>query len=258
LASLGNIISDDCRRDPFGDHGGPFDLAAGLRTGAAILGLSRLTSDGSRHPCDESQFPRLNPCENLLAGLLRPIAGPRSEKISRALLVEFQTLPEVLASDYSRLGAVTQSDAVTRFIVLVRDAMLHSLRLRVADNPILSSNQRLIDYLRASIAYGICEQFRVLFLNARHMLMRDEVMGLGSVREATVFPREVIRRALELGATSIVLVHNHPSGSLEPSATDLAVTRDVVDCGRMFDLVVDDHIIVTKSGFVSFRALGIL
>jgi DNA repair protein RadC len=174
------------------------------------------------------------------------------------LLAELTTLPDVLAADQLRLRSITQSEAVARFIVLMRDAMLYSLRLRVGDSPILSTNERLIDYLHASMAHGLTEQFRVLFLNARNMLIRDEVMGLGSILEAPVFPREVIRRALEVGATAVVLVHNHPSGDPEPSEADLSITRHIASCGHMFDITVSDHIIVTKAGFTSFRSWGFL
>jgi DNA repair protein RadC len=258
LANLGNIISNDCRRDPFGDHGGPFDRADGLCDRRAVLGISNVTGAGIRHTRGEPDAERLDSSANLLAGLLRPLVGSRSASISRLLLDEFLTLPCVLAAPPSRLLAITQSDKVSRFIVLVRDAMLYALRMRISDRPILSSEVRLIDYLRTMMAYNLNEQFRVLFLNARGMLIRDEVMGIGSICEAPVFPREVIRRALELGAAAIVLVHNHPSGDPEPSDSDLSITRRISICARTFDIALNDHIIVTKAGFTSFRSRGLL
>jgi DNA repair protein RadC len=258
LATLGNIISADRRRDPFGDHGGPFDIAACLRDRAAVLGVPDVASSGSWNPRGETDTTRLDSSANLLAGLLRPLLGVRSAPISRLLLDEFITLPEVLAATPSRLQAVAKCENVARFIVLIRDAMVFSLRLRISDRPILSSDERVIDYLRVTMAYSINEQFRVLFLNARNMLIRDEVMGIGSTQEAPVFPREVIRRALELGATAIVLVHNHPSGDPEPSEADLSITRRIAICGSALEIALYDHIIITKAGFTSFRSRGFL
>jgi DNA repair protein RadC len=222
------------------------------------LGLSDAAGAGAWHAFGEPTADRLDTSANLLAGLLRPLVGAQAPSISRLLLDEFLTLPEVLAATPSRLLAVAHSENVARFIVLVRDAMVFSLRLRIGDRPILSSDDRLIDYLRVTMAYNVTEQFRVLFLNARNMLIRDEVMGLGSIQEAPVFPREVIRRALELGATAIVLVHNHPSGDHEPSSADLSITRRIASCGQTFDIALVDHIIVTKAGFTSFRSQGFL
>jgi DNA repair protein RadC len=258
LATLGNILSSDRRRDPFGDHGGPFDLATRVRDCAAVLGLPDAAGAGAWHARGQKNAGRLDSCSNLLAGLLRPLVGASSVMISRKLLSEFGTLPDVLAADQFRLGSVAQSEPVARFIVLIRDAMLYSLRLRIEDTPILSSNGRLIDYLRSSMAFGLTEQCRVLFLNARNALIRDEVTGLGSIVEAPIFPRELVRRALEVGATAIVLVHNHPSGDPEPSEADLLITRRISFCTRMFDITLNDHIIVTKSGFTSFRSRGLL
>jgi DNA repair protein RadC len=258
LANLGDIVSGNRRLDPFGDHGGPFDFASGLCDGSAILGLSNVASAGAWHAGGESDTARLGACSNLLAGLLRPLMGAKAVALSRTLLAEFVTLPDVLAADPLRLRTVAKSETVARFIVLVRDAMVYSLRLRIGDFPILSSNERLIDYLHASMAYCPTEQFRVLFLNARNMLIRDEVMSVGSVLEAPVFPREVFRRALEVGATGVVLVHNHPSGNLDPSEADLNVTRRIASCGHALDIALHDHLIVTRNGFTSLKSRGLI
>jgi DNA repair protein RadC len=258
LATLGNLISVDHRSDPFGDHGGPFDLAARLCDRGDVLGVSDVGGVGAGYPCGQKDAYSLGSCANLLAGLLRPLVGTSSATLARRLLDEFSTFPDVLSADQARLRAVSQSESVARFIVLVRDAMLYSLRLHIGKRPILSSSDRLIDYLRASMGYSLTEQFRVLFLNAQNMLIRDQIMGLGSVLEAPVFPQEVFRRALEVGASAIVLVHNHPSGNLEPSDADLKITRRIVGCGRLLEITLNDHIIVTKAGFTSFRSRGLI
>ncbi len=258
MATLGNIFSGNRRRDPFGDHGGPFDLASCLFDRPAVLGVSDAAGLGSWHAGCATDASRLDASATLLAGLLRPLIGARAASVARTLLDEFMTLPEVLAATPARLQAVVNSERVVRFIVLMRDAMVYSLRMRIGNAPLLSSDERLIDYLRVTMAYSVTEQFRVLFLNAGHMLIRDEVMGIGSICEAPVFPREVIRRTLELGAAAIVLVHNHPSGTAEPSADDLMITRRIAKCGSVFEIALVDHIIITKTCFTSFRSRGFL
>jgi DNA repair protein RadC len=258
LATLGNILSGDRRRDPFGDHGGPFDHASRLFDSTAVLGLPNIAGSRAWHAGSAPDAPRLDASATLLAGLLRPLIGARAASVARTLLDEFMTLPEVLAATPARLQAVVNSERVVRFIVLMRDAMVYSLRMQVGDRPLLSSDERLIDYLRVTMAYSVTELFRVLFLNAGHLLIRDEVMGVGSICEAPVFPREVIRRALELGAAAIVLVHNHPSGAAEPSEDDRRITRRIATCGNVFEIDLVDHIIITKTCFTSFRSRGFL
>jgi DNA repair protein RadC len=133
-----------------------------------------------------------------------------------------------------------------------------TLRFDTAQAPLLSHSQALVDYLRLRMAHATSEQFRVLFLNTGHWLIRDEIMSHGSITETTVYPREIIKRALELGAAAIILVHNHPSGDSEPSQADIRMTRKISEAARCMDMSVCDHIIVAKGGWSSFRALGLL
>jgi len=136
--------------------------------------------------------------------------------------------------------------------------MLHSLRTEIADRPIISTLPALHDYLRAEMAHGTSENFRVLFLNSKNHLLADELVSLGTIDEAPIYPREVMRRALELGTTALIMVHNHPSGDPQPSRSDIAVTRDIADAGRQLGIRVHDHLIVARTGVTSFRQLGLI
>ena len=124
--------------------------------------------------------------------------------------------------------------------------------------PVLSSWQALLDYLRADMAYLGVERVHVLHLNSRNMLIRDDHMGDGSIDQAAIDTREVIRRAMDLGSAALILVHNHPSGSPEPSRQDIEVTRQIIDAGKRLGISVHDHVIIAAQGHVSLRAKGLL
>jgi DNA repair protein RadC len=141
---------------------------------------------------------------------------------------------------------------------MIREVMLQVLRAEAAKRPILGTAQALIDYLFADMAHLPTERLRVLFLNARNRLLADEIVGEGSVNEISVHPREIMKRALELGATALILVHNHPSGDPEPSQGDIDATRRIVHAARSLDICIHDHVIVAGSGWSSFRTLGLI
>ena len=122
----------------------------------------------------------------------------------------------------------------------------------------LGSWQALLDYLRADMAHLAVERVRVLFLNSKNMLIRDEPMWEGSVDESAVYIREIIRRALDCHATAIIIVHNHPSGDPAPSQQDIRLTRDLVEAGRHLRINVHDHVIIGAKGHASLRALGLI
>jgi DNA repair protein RadC len=128
----------------------------------------------------------------------------------------------------------------------------------VLEQPVLSSWQALLDYLRADMAHMTTERVRVLHLNSRNMLIRDEVMAEGSIDQAAVHVREVIRRAIDLGSASIILVHNHPSGDPAPSRADIALTRDIADAGKRLGIGVHDHVIIGAKGHSSMRSMGLI
>ena len=137
-------------------------------------------------------------------------------------------------------------------------AAIRLLQAEVAERPVLSNWQALLDYLRADMVHHAIERFRVLHLNTRNMLIRDEVMSEGSIDQAAVHVREVIRRAIDLGSASIILVHNHPSGDPSPSRADIDVTRNIVEAGKRLGIGVHDHLIMGRSGHVSLRAQGLI
>ena len=126
------------------------------------------------------------------------------------------------------------------------------------DQPILSSWSALIDYCRAQMAYEEIEQFRILYLDKKNRLITDEVQQTGTVDHAPVYPREVVRRSLELSATALILVHNHPSGDPAPSSADVQMTRQIADVARPLGITVHDHIIIGKLGHASMKALKLI
>jgi DNA repair protein RadC len=128
----------------------------------------------------------------------------------------------------------------------------------VADRPVLRSWDALTDYLRAALGHEKTEQFRVLFLDAKTRLIADEVMGRGTINHAPVYPREIARRALELHASTVILAHNHPSGTAEASRDDIAMTREVRRALQPLGVVLHDHLIITSDGYISMQMQGLL
>ena len=139
----------------------------------------------------------------------------------------------------------------------VRDAMLHAARAEALKEPIIASSEALLRYLQIDMAREPAERFRVLFLNAQNCLL-DETVTNGSIDDVAIYPREIMRRSLNVGATALIMAHNHPSGACHPSESDIRATRAVVEAGRVLGVVLHDHVIISTSGWVSFRALGLL
>lgn len=143
-------------------------------------------------------------------------------------------------------------------LVLLRTVAQRFARSEIPQRTVVSSWTALLAYVRIALQHESREQFRVLFLDARNQLITDEVMGRGSVDHAPVYPREVMRRALELSAASLILVHNHPSGDPTPSRADIDMTRQVADAGRLLRIAVHDHLVVGRGSVASFKSLGLL
>jgi DNA repair protein RadC len=141
---------------------------------------------------------------------------------------------------------------------IAQASALPLLEKGLEDRPVLGSWQALLDYLHAGMAHGAIEQVRVLFLNSKNVLIHNELMWEGSVDEAAVHVREIIRRALDLHATALILVHNHPSGDPSPSNQDIKLIRDIVEAGRHLKIQVHDHVIVGTRGHSSLRAMGLI
>jgi DNA repair protein RadC len=149
-------------------------------------------------------------------------------------------------------------EAVALDLKLAHETSLRLARERVTARPVISSWTALLDYVRTALAHEPREQVRILFLDKRNQLIADEVMGRGTVDHAPVYPREVARRALELSASALILVHNHPSGDPTPSSADVDMTRQVVDALRPLRISVHDHLVVGRNGTASFKALGLI
>lgn len=149
-------------------------------------------------------------------------------------------------------------ERAVRHLATLREAMQHALRTQALTGPVVANSGALIAYLSAELAHMPTERLRILFLNARNRVLRDETFAHGCVSEIPIYPREIMRRSLEVGATALILAHNHPSGDPSPSKGDIDATRRIVAAGRPLDIVVHDHVIVARSGWRSLRALGLL
>ena len=189
--------------------------------------------------------------------LFRAIARADTKPIAKALLERFGSLAEVLSAPVERLTEVAGvGQRTAEELKLVRAAALRLTQAQVVDRPTLTSWDAVIEYCRASMAFEEREQFRVLFLDKRNHIVLDEVVQHGTVDHAPVYPREVVRRALEVGATALVMVHNHPSGDPTPSDADIEMTKKVIDAARPLGIVVHDHIVIGRAGQVSFKSEG--
>ena len=196
-----------------------------------------------------------------LVEYLLALALPRrdTKPLAKALLSEFGGIGGLFSADAEALIRVPGMGETTAAAVkIVQATALRLLRAEASAKPVLASWQALIDYLHADMAHRGTERVRVLHLNTRNMLIRDEVMSEGSVDEAALYVREVIRRAIDLGSTAIILVHNHPSGDPTPSRADIDITRKVAEAGKRLGIALHDHIIIGTTGHSSLRAMGLL
>ena len=178
---------------------------------------------------------------------------------AKALIDRFGSVAGVLAAPASELETVKGvSEATVALIAVAADTARRAVREEIADGPVLSSWTKLIDYLRVAMGHGRTEEFRLLFLDSKNRLIADEVQGTGTVNRTAVYPREVVKRALEHGETAIIMVHNHPSGDPTPSRADVEMTEEVRDAGALLGIVLHDHVVISKSGHESFKSMGLL
>lgn len=196
---------------------------------------------------------------DLLAAILARSRSPAAcRAVAADLIAAFGGLAGVAAADEAALLRAGLATAAVADLGQVRALAVAMARAEALRRPVLSSWTALTSYLRADLAHAPREQFRVLYLDRRNILMREEWRADGTVDHAPVYPREVVRRALELSASALILVHSHPSGDPGPSQADIEMTRQVVDAARLFNLQVHDHVIVGREGTASFRALGLM
>ena len=191
--------------------------------------------------------------------LFRALPRRDVKPIAKALIEKFGSFAEVVSAPPARIAEVKGAgDAVITELKIVQAAAQHLARGKVRERPLLSSWNAVLDYCRASMAFAEKENFRVLFLDKRNRLIADEVQQTGTVDHTPVYPREVVKRALELSATAVVLVHNHPSGDPAPSRADIEMTKLIVDVARPLGIEVHDHIIVGKDGHASLKGLKLI
>ena len=197
--------------------------------------------------------------ELLELALFRALPRRDTKPIAKALLKRFGTLSEVLAAPPERLKEVGGiGDAAIGDLKLIRAVAERTAAEAMRKRTVLTSWSALLDYCRRTMAYESREQFRILFLDKRNALIADEVQGTGTVDHTPVYPREVIRRALELSATALILVHNHPSGDPTPSRADIQMTKTIVDVGKPMGIVVHDHLVIGRDGHASLKGMGLL
>jgi DNA repair protein RadC len=170
----------------------------------------------------------------------------------------FGSLGDIAAAEVGELGRLSGMTAAAILdLKLLRELSVRLSRSAACARPVLSSWCALVAYARTTLAHLPREQFRTLFLDRRNHLLRDELVADGTVDHAPVYPREIIRRALELSASSLILLHNHPSGDPTPSQADIAMTRQIVDAARVFGIQVHDHLVLGRQGTASFKQLGL-
>lgn len=188
-------------------------------------------------------------------------AVPRrdTKPIAKALLARFGTFSEVLGAAEARLMEVAGVGAsVALHLKIVHEAAKREARSVVRERPLLGSWTAVIDYCRLAMAHEEKEQFRILFLDKKNALIADEVQQTGTVDHTPVYPREVLKRALELSATAVILIHNHPSGDPTPSRADIQMTKTIVEIATPLGIAVHDHIIIGRQGHVSFKGLKLI
>ncbi|WP_395674596.1 DNA repair protein RadC [Phenylobacterium sp.] len=191
--------------------------------------------------------------------LFRAIPRGDVKPLAKQLLTRFGSLAGVLGASLEELKTVKGvGAAVALDLKLVHEVGLRAAREAVVRRPVISSWSALLAYVKTALAHEAREQFRVLFLDKKNQLIADEVLGRGTVDHAPVYPREVVRRALELSASAVILLHNHPSGDPTPSSADVDMTRQVVEAARALRIAVHDHLVVGRDGVASLKALGLM
>lgn len=196
-----------------------------------------------------------------LLELLLFIAIPRKDvkPLAKDLIKTFGSYNKVFhasKADLMKVKGVSENTATA--LLSVKAAAIRLMRQDLMNMPILSNWQALLDYCQSTMAHETKEHFRVLFLNRKNHLMADEIQTSGTVDQSAVYPREVLKRALDLGATALILVHNHPSGDPKPSQADIDITKAIINAAAPMEIVIHDHIVVAKTGVESLRNLGLI
>jgi DNA repair protein RadC len=196
-----------------------------------------------------------------LLELILAQAIPRvdTKPLAKQLIQRFGGFAEVINAEANALAKIDGiGDAAVTGLKIIRATALRHARQELMGRPVIASWDKLIDYCMAAMAHSPIEEFRLLFLDKRNALIADEVQQHGTVDYTTLYPREVMKRALELGASAIIMVHNHPSGDPTPSEPDIAMTREVGEAAEKLGIALYDHLVIGKGSHASFRSLGLL
>ncbi len=188
-------------------------------------------------------------------------AKPRGDTkpLAKTLVARFGNLAGVLAASSRELATVAgMGDASIATLKAIPEASLRMAREDLMESPIIASWDKLLAYCRIAMGREKVEQVRLLFLDRKNRLIADEVHQRGTVDHTPVYPREVIKRALELGASALILVHNHPSGDATPSKADIAMTREIEEAGSALGIAIHDHIVIGRNSHQSFKSMGLL
>ena len=203
-----------------------------------------------------SALPDYELLEMVLFGVIK---RGDTKPLAKALLARFGSFAEVISATPERLKEVKGvGPAVISHLKLIQAAAQRLARVSVINKPVLSSWNAIIDYCRTAMAYDETESFRLLFLDKKNQLIADELQQRGTVDHTPVYTREVIKRALELSATALIMVHNHPSGDPTPSMADIEMTKRVISAAEKLNILVHDHIIIARKGHTSFRNLQLI
>ena len=182
-----------------------------------------------------------------------------TKPLAKALIREFGSLGEVLSSDAVSLARVKGVGlAAVSSIAVVREAANRLAAVQITDKPLLSSFDALLEYCRVQLSHAKVEEFHVLYLDTKNRLIKHDRQGVGTVDQAPFYVREVLRRALMLGASNMIMLHNHPSGDPTPSKADIAITDHIMQAGQPLGVKVHDHLIIGKAGHVSLKAKGLM
>lgn len=191
--------------------------------------------------------------------LFRGIPRRDVKPLAKNLITKFGSFSEVINAPVSELGRIKgMGESVITELKIVQAAALASVAVKVGDKTVLGSWKQVLEYCRAAMAYEEREQFRILFLDKKNRLIRDEVQQIGTVDHTPVYPREVVKRALELSATAVILVHNHPSGDPYPSRADIEMTKTIIDISAPLGITVHDHIIIAREGHASLKGMQLI
>lgn len=196
-----------------------------------------------------------------LLELLLFMAIPRRDvkPLAKDLLNAFGSLPELMSAPHSALSQVEGvSENTATAIKTVSALAARMMKQELMQKPVLNNWTRLMDYCHMTMAHETKEHFRILFLNKKNEMIADEIQGSGTVDHTPAYPREIMKRALELGATALILMHNHPSGDPKPSQTDIDMTNQIIAAAKPFDITIHDHVIIARNGQTSFRNEGLI